>query len=287
MPAVVSLSEYRSRLRAALAWLEDDLGRPYDAAQCARLSCMAPFHFQAVFRRIVGCAPLEYLRLRRLSGAAGELLTTAASVETIAHRYGYQSGEAFSRAFRSNYHIWPGHYRDLSLDLFRLMSELDPGSEPSNESSATLYSIEWKKPRVFYGLFLQGVKDHAANMRLLYGFMELVGIRHGDEQWTIADRNGSSLGAYELFVGREASSFARIPLDLQVLELPERFEAEVHLHGSLDDLHGPFRWKALDGVLSSRGVKCDDHSWKLETPDAGVNRVRRGYRLSVPLSVSQ
>lgn len=71
---------------------------------------------RAVFLLFAGMTPARYIRERRLSAAAHDLMD-GASVTEIAFRYGYDSVEGFSRAFRS----WSG---TLPSDVARLGSRV-------------------------------------------------------------------------------------------------------------------------------------------------------------------
>lgn len=284
MPTLVSTLEYQQRLRAAVSFMEDDLARPFDGVHCGRLAYMAPFHFHAVFKRVVGCAPLEYLRARRLSCAADELLRMPSSVEKVGLQYGYGSQEAFARAFRKQFHVWPSEYRAHGFSLFQQESALlHPQGLPC--SSALLQaSVQWAPPRTLYGLFLYGENVHADNMRLLYRFLDTGGYGKEGFRWIIADRSIAHQDAgYSFFVGREAGNFRKVPAELASLEIPGRLEMEFGLHGTVDDLHGPFRAKALERALCLQGLRILDSEWKLEQRVGPDLWTRRGYRQNIPV----
>lgn len=53
----------------------------------------------------------EYIRKRRLSCAAHDLLITSKRIIDIAVEYQFQSQESFTRAFKKMFGITPGKYR--------------------------------------------------------------------------------------------------------------------------------------------------------------------------------
>lgn len=287
MPSVVSASEYRARLWPALRLLENDLARPFDVDCCARSACMAPFHFHAIFRKVIGVGPAQYLRHRRLSEAAKDLLSSSEASANVALRYGYGSGEAFSRAFYAYFHIWPSEYRDRDLDVFRLESELEYPVKLPLQTAATCGGLRWMNEQVYYGLFLSGDNVHADNMRLLYAFLEASRGAVANLGWVIADRYGVNGTHYDFFVGRRADDFIRVPGELQMLVIAPRAELQVDFHASLDDLHGDVRYQALNAYAQIQGCRILDHEWKLEHLDGPGCWTRRGYRLDVPVQVSQ
>ncbi len=60
----------------------------------------------------------SYIKKRRLSNGARELLYTDRRIIDIAISHGFESSEAFSRAFKSVYHVSPIKYRQNRLELF-------------------------------------------------------------------------------------------------------------------------------------------------------------------------
>lgn len=81
---------------------------------------MSMWHFQRIFSAALGQPVMDYVRRRRLSLAAVSLVSTRRSLTDIALDSGFQSQEAFTRAFKSTFGITPGACRktggkDLSL----------------------------------------------------------------------------------------------------------------------------------------------------------------------------
>lgn len=64
-----------------------------------------------MFRALSGMRLKDYLRLRRLAFALKEVRDTQDSILDIAVRYGFSSGEAFSRAFSDTFGVSPREYR--------------------------------------------------------------------------------------------------------------------------------------------------------------------------------
>ena len=77
----------------------------------ARQACLSPFHFHRVFRGMVGETLVELGRRLRMERAAWRLLHTDRPVTVIAFDAGYETHEAFSRAFRVSYAESPSVFR--------------------------------------------------------------------------------------------------------------------------------------------------------------------------------
>ena len=68
------------------------------------------------FNRLVGEAPMTYLSNWRLDAAARQLSQTTLSIAQISANVGYESPEAFSRAFKRRYRVPPATWRSSKRD---------------------------------------------------------------------------------------------------------------------------------------------------------------------------
>lgn len=87
------------------------LDEALDLEQLAKIAALSPFHFHRIFRGLLGETPLELHRRLRLERAALRLLEEEAPITTIAVDAGYDTHEAFTRAFRARYGNSPTEFR--------------------------------------------------------------------------------------------------------------------------------------------------------------------------------
>jgi AraC-like DNA-binding protein len=66
------------------------------------------------FRRVLGSSPMQYVTAWRMHVATDLLASTDLSVRAVARRVGYESEEAFSRAFKRSVGRSPAHWRASS-----------------------------------------------------------------------------------------------------------------------------------------------------------------------------
>ncbi|WP_369192018.1 GyrI-like domain-containing protein [Streptomyces sp. R08] len=99
------------RLNEALDHLEAGLDREVDVAEAARIAAVSEYHFRRLFSALAGMPLPVYVRRRKMTLAAAEVLAGEHTLLDVAVRYGYSSGEAFARAFRSVHGIGPGEAR--------------------------------------------------------------------------------------------------------------------------------------------------------------------------------
>ncbi len=79
--------------------------------ELAAVAHFSPFHFHRVFKSMVGESVAAYVRRLALQNAAQRLSYSRDSIISIALDAGYESPEAFTRAFRSAFGVSPSQYR--------------------------------------------------------------------------------------------------------------------------------------------------------------------------------
>lgn len=119
------LIDYYERLALAIDFIERNLKSPIRVADVSAAAFQSHWHFQRIFRWLTGYSVAAYLRRRRLAEAGCELLRGGgqARVTDVALDYGYESPEAFSRAFRKELGVNPTGLR--SVDEFPYFEAID------------------------------------------------------------------------------------------------------------------------------------------------------------------
>jgi AraC family transcriptional regulator len=84
-------------------YIETHLTEEISGNDISKIVGLSDYHFKRMFSYMAGMSLNEYIKNRRLSVANVELIN-GAKVTDIAYKYGYQSIEGFSRAFRE----WSG-----------------------------------------------------------------------------------------------------------------------------------------------------------------------------------
>lgn len=100
------IAELNTLVEVVEAHLDDDI----DVTSLAATLGTTEYHLRRMFSSLAGMPLSEYIRRRRMSVAAADVLGDA-DLLSIAVRYGYGSTEAFGRAFRSVHGAGPGDIR--------------------------------------------------------------------------------------------------------------------------------------------------------------------------------
>lgn len=98
-----AVSTYHKRLEKVLRHIEANLHEPPSLEKLSKVACLSPFHFHRIFTAMVGETVAAYVRRLVLQRAAYYLSYNreTPSITELALNSGYESADAFSRAFRS------------------------------------------------------------------------------------------------------------------------------------------------------------------------------------------
>lgn len=102
--------KWLERLTKCVDYIEDNI-EDIDIEELCSIACLSRIYFSRLFDAVTGMTLGEYIRRRRMTLAAGELLRSDIKVIDIAIKYGYSSSEAFSRAFKSIHDVSPSYVR--------------------------------------------------------------------------------------------------------------------------------------------------------------------------------
>lgn len=102
---------YQQRINLVLRHIEQHLDSRPDLEELARIACFSPYHFHRIFSSMVGESVAAYIRRLLLERAAMQLGHSPESVTQIALGAGYDSVDAFTRAFRAHMGMLPSEYR--------------------------------------------------------------------------------------------------------------------------------------------------------------------------------
>lgn len=107
-----SQDAYRARFRKVLEYADAHLDQELTVEQLGRVIAFSKFHFHRQFCALFGLGVHEYVQLVRLQRAASELAFRSwRSVLDVALDSGYESPEAFARAFKKRPGQSPSEFR--------------------------------------------------------------------------------------------------------------------------------------------------------------------------------
>jgi len=96
----------------ALALMHSRIANPWSVESLAREVGLSRSAFVDRFSKLVGMPPIRYLTISRLQTAKLNLRETRMAISQLASSVGYESEEAFSRAFKREFGLPPGRWRE-------------------------------------------------------------------------------------------------------------------------------------------------------------------------------
>lgn len=106
-----------AQFNKAMEYIEINLMCHIELNQVSRLAGCSEYHFRRMFSFLAGMPLGEYIRRRRLSVAGVLLQTKPVKVIDLALQLGYESPEAFGKAFQAMHGVTPSQARKDNIGL--------------------------------------------------------------------------------------------------------------------------------------------------------------------------
>ena len=221
---------YFQSIQKAVDFIEANLKKDIDADGIAKAAHFSKFHFLRVFKAMTGETVGQYLRKRRISDAARQLIVSDQSLLQLAFDYCFESQEAFTRSFKQVLGVTPGKYRKAGVNQVAFSK-----ARLSERRLQHLKSQDQRRPKIIdlppktlVGLSAKTSLSDNRIPRLWADFMRLIpAIRHNvhsgyyevhpfDPGFEIKDFSETSL--FEKWAAVEVDKIEEIPKGLAVHE---------------------------------------------------------------------
>ena len=233
-------------IQRALDYTEAHLTDEVDYEAAAREAASSVFHFQRMFTMLCGYPLGDYIRMRRLSLAAEDLMQTDDKVIDIAYRCGYDTPESFSRAFTRFHGVTPTqarrggsvksfsrlsvklilsggtsmNYRIEKKDAFRLVCKKKQVTAPQGDTATADISAFWNE------VGADGTMDRICRYGRFDTYHGVLGVCFSDE---MAD-SGFPYG-----IGAEWNGAPVTDAGLDIVEIPAYTYAVFTCRGKMPD----------------------------------------------------
>lgn len=235
---------YLGRIQRGVDFIEDHLDEDVALAAVARAAGLSQWHFQRIFKSLTGETLKGYIRARRLAGSLDRLLATDLRVADIAVLAGFESQEAFARAFKQAFGLTPMAYRKLgnghaflkklALDeamLHHVHANVSHEPELVRQPELTLVGLRTQ----FYGV--DSDKDNlGAKLPSLWGAFlprrfDVAGARAGACYGVVREERDDS-DQLEYFAAVAVPSLGRVPDGMTAIQIPAATYARFEHRGA-------------------------------------------------------
>ena len=140
------------KIEQAIKYIEANLFGQLNAESVGRAINYAPSSFSNLFSALTGYSVGEYIRFRRLSRAAELLVGEGATVTALALECGYETTEAFSKAFKNLFGCAPSQYaqsehKHRRFSPISLNFTLNGGFSMTRNLVPGLQKVDWSDTR--------------------------------------------------------------------------------------------------------------------------------------------
>jgi len=109
--------DWMKQLNEVMDYIDINLQSEISYDRISEIACCSIYNFQRMFSYIAQTSLSEYIRNRRLTLAAFDIIKGNERIIDVALKYGYDSQDAFSRAFRNFHGVLPSTVRNEPVML--------------------------------------------------------------------------------------------------------------------------------------------------------------------------
>lgn len=269
----------------ALWYIESSYGREMTLDEVAAAAGVSRFHLTRAFGYATGRSIMQYVRARRLTEAARALAGGAPDILAVALEAGYNSHEAFTRAFRDQFGLTPEAVRAQGNLINLELTEPIKMNEALLETSADLRVENGKS------LLIAGIGER-------YNSMTSAGIpaqwqRFGPHLGHIPGEirgaaygvlcNSDEAGNTDYIAGVEVADFSKLPADFARIRIPEQKYAVFTHRGHISTIRRVWhtiynKWLPESGHKTSDGPSFERYGKEFD-PLSGNG----GFEIWIPI----
>ncbi len=242
---------YVQSIQRAVDYIELNLHKTLRLSDIAKETGYSMFHFDRVFKYTIGESVIEYVRKRKLSEAANELIITNNRIIDIGIKYGFDSQQAFTTAFTKYYNISPGKYRKNGKNLMLLEKKV-----LSIDTINHVKNVAKIKPRVVVkdAFLVMGMEYCGANLNgqipdlwrmFLKNMKEIKHIKNPGVTLGICDHVDEydpELSEFSYISCIEIEEYSKIPENMIVKQIPKQKYVVFTHKGSVENLEETYRY---------------------------------------------
>lgn len=109
--------DWIKQLNESINYIEENLAGEISYETVSKIAGCSVYNFQRMFSYIADKPLSEYIRNRRLTMAAFDLLNSTERIIDISLKYGYESQDSFTRAFKNFHGVLPSGVRNGTVQL--------------------------------------------------------------------------------------------------------------------------------------------------------------------------
>lgn len=265
--------------------IEANLDQPLSVTTLAAVAGFSPFHFARLFASQMGLSPMSYVRRRRLQLAVRRLSEDAPpDLVQLAFECGFDSQEAFTRAFKQGLGVTPGRFKRNAIAMREMM---EMPMETATIKDSDLVLLDGLRRRQAFRIAGLSIPLDAASgpkipdlWRDLLRRLPLPG-QKGREGYGVVWQSDGESGGMTYLAGFEVAGGGTLPDGIAQVDLPDQTYRVFRLSLDGTSLHPQVK-AAMREIYE---VRIPRENWQLaESPDfetynADFNPMKKGETL--------
>lgn len=233
-------NEYRVRINEVVNFILHNLSEELSLQQLADVAKYSPFHFQKIFKQVVGESPKQYVIRMRLETAAHALIMHQhKTVTEIALENGFSSSATFARSFRNYFGNSAEEFRNIprqkQIENHKQSSSIPSQNIKSDEIENCLKSlnIRVQKKDAYRGVFVNAKLHDDESIQTAFRKVGQIAETHD-----LVSPNSHFAGAVYLHSGIYRAMIitkSNIPNHLNMLEIPAGKYVILDLHSGFKE----------------------------------------------------
>ncbi|WP_105619024.1 AraC family transcriptional regulator [Vallitalea okinawensis] len=259
---------YISIIHDTIEYIEENIHERLSLEDISRRFCVSEFHFNRMFKTVVGKTLKQYILGRKLTLAFHRLNGSSESVINIAYDFGFEYPEVFSRAFKKQFGFPPSKSSDsgMNINLVKKANVVERDIINYKGVLTLKGTCEYLKSFNLEGIYLE-VDVNSANFEELSKSKCTAFLKESKEAcwlehktfYTLVSCHGDEEGKYTIFYGKKLLIRSNESLFKPHL-IPEGWYAKFVYHGDMFSIREAFtddlyRWIMLKEIeLNPNGI---------------------------------
>ncbi|GAB2176280.1 GyrI-like domain-containing protein [Dongia sp. agr-C8] len=240
-------------LEQVLAHIERNLFEPLSVAALADVAGLSPFHFSRLFTARIGESVMAYVRRRRMLRAAARLGCNpgvdddfeAPALIDLALDCGFESQEAFTRAFAQVFGVTPGRYKRNPIRYQAAAMEKAMNQIPAVKPNVTrLDGVTRKDAFVVAGFSERISKDNMAAIPAIWPRLRELMPFDGQTSpvcYGLCYGNNAEEGSFSYMAAAEIAPGKKPPAALTLMQVPAQTYAVFRITLAAGEIHPQMR----------------------------------------------
>lgn len=228
-------NDYQERMNEVLFCIHSDMQKNFSVKELATMAAMSPFHFNRIFKEIMGESVHGYSKRCKLEHAANLLLFNPhTTITQCMHEVGFGSSASFCQAFKEHFLVTPTKWREIDRANENTLMEFIDKPLHVRVSTMRSYEVAYVRHKGYDRSIKMAwlkLQEWALHQKIDFSHQTMIGLHHSNPRFVEA-----SLCHYVACLELPLDKKYYRSGDIGIMKIPETFCAIFKLQGVYGDL---------------------------------------------------